>query len=371
MKIIHTVLGKANPNRMNGVNKVAYQLAKTQQELGHDVTLWGIANSLEHNYPERNFKTVLFKQLGSKFRLDGALELAIDSLSDDSVVHLHGAFIPAFYWLSKRLQKRGVPYVITPHGSLTEAALQQGKWRKRIYFQLFEKKLLKGAKAVHLLGDMEFGYLDQLADVQHKALIPNGMDLSELPDIDPCQAPEKLTFGFCGRLDAYHKGLDLMLQGFALFRQKGHVAYLELIGDGPDRRRLAQMADQLGIGQQICFHGAKYGYEKYRLMARADLFLHTSRMEGFPMAVLEAAALGLPCLTSEATNINRYIRQYDAGFPMDGPPDPVQICEAMESAAVFYEEKKLELLGKNARAMVREFFDWQRISQELVAVYQA
>ena len=63
MKIIHLVLGKGNPNRMNGVNKVAYQLATTQTEMGHDVTLWGIANDLHKNYPERNFKTVLFHAL--------------------------------------------------------------------------------------------------------------------------------------------------------------------------------------------------------------------------------------------------------------------------------------------------------------------
>ena len=48
MKIIHAVLGKANPDRMNGVNKVAHQLAKTQQGMGHEVTVWGIASSLEH-----------------------------------------------------------------------------------------------------------------------------------------------------------------------------------------------------------------------------------------------------------------------------------------------------------------------------------
>ena len=66
MKIIHLVLGKANPERMNGVNKVVHQLAKTQATLGQKVSVWGIANDLIPNYPIRNFKTVLFQQYSNK-----------------------------------------------------------------------------------------------------------------------------------------------------------------------------------------------------------------------------------------------------------------------------------------------------------------
>jgi glycosyltransferase involved in cell wall biosynthesis len=371
MKIIHAVLGKANPNRMNGVNKVAYQLAKTQQELGHEVTLWGIANSLEHNYPERNFSTELFLQLPNKLRLGEGLERAIAAIPPASVVHFHGAFIPEFYLIARRLRRRGIPYILTSHGAFSRVAMQKGRWRKRLYFSFLEKTMVKNAKAVQLLGDLEYSNLGNLTKDAHKVLIPNGMELDDLPEIPNRPMNPVLTFGFCGRLDNYYKGLDFLLHGFSLFLKKGHQAQLEIIGDGDDRPMLEQFAKDLGIQQQVTFHGAKYGDEKFQLMAKADVFVHTSRSEGFPMAVLEAAALGLPCLTSEGTNINRYIRKYGAGFPMDGPPDPLRICEAMENAAAFFEENKLKPLGKNAKEMVRESFDWRRISQELVAVYTA
>jgi len=365
------VLGKANPDRMNGVNKVAHQLAKTQLELGHEVMVWGIASSLEHNYPERQFKTELFRQSANKLRLDAALVQAVDALPKTAVLHVHGAFIPAFYLLTKLLRKRGIEYVFTPHGSFSEVAMQKGKLRKRLYFILLEKTLVNNAKAVQLLGDLEYSHLDKLTKVAYKVLIPNGMELSELPEILPKATSPLLVFGFCGRLDIYYKGLDFMLRGFALFLKKGHRARLELIGDGDDRLALLQLAATLGIQQHLVFYGAKYGDEKYRLMAQCDVFLHTSRSEGFPMAVLEAAALGVPCLTSEGTNINRYIRQYHAGIPMDGPLHPVAICEAMEKAAAFHEGKMLQPLGENARKMVQEAFDWRRICEELVSVYRA
>ncbi|MCU0345590.1 MAG: glycosyltransferase family 4 protein [Saprospiraceae bacterium] len=371
MKIIHLVLGKANPNRMNGVNKVAFQLAKTQQELGHEVVLWGIADSLVHDYPARSFKTELFRKSSNKFRLDESLEKAVAALPKQAVVHIHGAFIPDFYLLAKRLRQHGIPYVLTSHGAFSAVAMQKSRLRKRLYFSFLEKTLVQNAKAVQLLGDLEYSHLDQLVKIGHKVLIPNGMELTDLPEILEKPANAELTFGFCGRLDNYYKGLDFMLRGFSLFLKKGHRARLELIGDGDDRPALEQLAGELGIRQQVVFHGAKYGEEKFRLMAQADVFVHTSRSEGFPMAVLEAAALGLPCLTSEGTNINRYIRQYGAGFPMDGPPDPLRICEAMENAANFYEVKQLKPLGENARRMVQEAFDWRRIGAELVAVYSA
>jgi glycosyltransferase involved in cell wall biosynthesis len=276
MKIIHAVLGKANPDRMNGVNKVAHQLAKTQLEMGHEVTVWGIASSLEHNYPERQFKTELFLKSANKLRLDANLVKAVEALPKTAVVHVHGAFITEFYLLTKLLRKRGVEYVFTPHGSFSEVAMQKGKWRKRLYFSLLEKTLVKNAKAVQLLGDLEFSHLDRLTKIDHKVLIPNGMELSELPEILPKAKNQQLTFGFCGRLDIYYKGLDFMLRGFALFLKKGHQARLEIIGDGEDRSALEQLAAELGIQSKVVFFGAKYGDEKYRLMAQCDVFLHTS-----------------------------------------------------------------------------------------------
>ena len=57
MEIIHLILGKANPQRMNGVNKVVYQLATEQTNAGKTVIVYGIAADTNINYPDRNFTT--------------------------------------------------------------------------------------------------------------------------------------------------------------------------------------------------------------------------------------------------------------------------------------------------------------------------
>ena len=368
MQIIHIALGKANPERMNGVNKVVHQLASTQKSLGYDVTVWGIANDLVPTYPKRNFSTVLFQQQKNK-GLAPKLKTALYQLPTTARVHIHGAFIVEFYQITRILKKNKVPYIFTPHGSFVEAAMKKNKWVKKIYFQLFEKQLIKDAKAIQLLGINEYTQLDQLVQVSHKQLIPNGIDTHKIPNVKSVQQ-EELVFGFCGRVDIHHKGLDLMVKGFQLFLENGGKGRLELIGDGDDKPKLEQLADQLGIAEKVVFHGALYGVKKFQTMKNFNVFLHTSRMEGFPMAVLEAAALSIPCITSEATNINAFIKKFDAGFTLLNNT-PSDIAQTMEKCAEAFNKQTLKRLGENGRKMVTNAFDWNNIAIDLVTTYAA
>ena len=367
MKIIHLVLGKANPKRMNGVNKVVHQLANAQAALGQNVQVWGIANNLIPTYPKRNFETCLFQQYKNK-TLCSQLKAAIKTLSNTHIVHIHGAFILEFYQVARLLVQQGVAYVFTPHGSYSEAAMEKNKWVKKIYFQLLEKQLIKKAKIVQLLGTNEWIHLQKMMVVKQAQLIPNGMDFQQIPTNLSPQKSEKLTFGFCGRLAIYHKGLDLMLQGFQQFIQEGGQATLALIGDGKDRPILEKMTTDWGIDDQVVFHGSLFGAKKFHTLHTFDVFLHTSRMEGFPMAVLEAAALSKPCLTSEATNINRYIEQYQAGVALT-QNTPRGIAKAMHRFAADYAQNRLKKQGQNAHRMVTTAFNWTTIAQQLQIAY--
>jgi len=369
MKIIHLVLGKANPERMNGVNKVAYQLATTQTNMGHEVHLWGIANSMTKNYPDRNFSTTLFRQFKNKLKLDPNLVKAIETLNSDAIVHIHGSFIPEFYQVAKLLTRGDVPYVYTPHGALTEGAMVKNNFIKKLYFELFESALIKNAKAMQLLGIQEMEYTKKLINSDNKRLIPNGQDMTKIPNIKKqINAGDTIVFGFCGRLATFHKGLDLMLKGFKAFVQAGGKGRLELIGDGDDRKTLEGLCRQLEISDLVTFHGKKFGTEKFELIAGFDVFLHTSRMEGFPTAVLEAAAMQKVCITSEATNINDYFREFKSGLPMK--TNGVEaITVMMEQAYRHYQKNELEAIGIRARKMVETEFNWTKVAQQLVDVY--
>lgn len=368
MKIIHLVLGKANPQRMNGVNKVANKLVETQFELGYDVALWGIANDTEHNYPERSYPTYLFQQQRNPFGISKSLRTAIEEQDSEVVFHIHGAFIPCFYTICKLLTKRGIDYIFTPHGSFTEGAVQRSYWRKKVYTQLFERHLITRAKFVQALGIMEQEYITNQFPKTKVVLVPNGQDLSEIP---ACQSPnnEVIHFGFCGRIDINHKGLDLLLEGFEKYLDKGLKGKLFFIGGGSDKANFEQLVEDKGLSNHILFHGPLFGEEKFQALSKCDIFVHTSRMEGFPLAVLEAAAMEKPCLISTATSVVPYLDQYQAGFSLR-ENTPGAICKAMMDAASQHMDGQLEQLGKNAALMVEKVFNWTDIASKMVRVYE-
>lgn len=371
MKIIHLVLGKANPQRMNGVNKVAHNLATTQTKLGHDVTLWGITKTHIENWPPRNYKTRLFKHTNNKLNVDSDFEKAIAALpKNDIAIHIHGAFITEFYHIAKLLKQQNIPFTYTAHGALGPNAMKRNALVKKIYFHLFEHFILKNAKVVHLLGKSEEDHVAKLLpNLTNIHTIPNGQNLEAIPKITIDKSKRKHPiFGFLGRLDKNHKGLDLMLDGFALYVKMGGNGTLEFVGNGVDMDFLQNKTQELQLHDKITFHGAKYGDEKFDYVANFDVFLHTSRMEGFPTAVLEAAALGLPCITSEATNINDYIRKYDAGYALP-ENTPTCIGETMLAAEKAMHDKTLNEKGANALKMVHSEFTWEKVAEALVEIY--
>lgn len=366
MEIVHVVLGKANPARMNGVNKVVNELATQQVLDGECVSLWGITRDPTHNYPDRNYTTALFLAGRNPFRLDRKLLQALDAVPPNTVFHLHGGFIPVFYSLAKALHKRQIPFIFTAHGSYNTIALERSSWRKKIYFRLFESRLLTFARAVHCLGRSEVDGVQAIYPGARTALIPYGFGLAQITAQQPDTSP--FILGFCGRIDIYTKGLDLLLPAFQCFLRKIPDAALWIIGDSKKRASLEEMARQLGIGNNVIFWGSRYGQEKLDLIGRMRIFVHPSRNEGLPTAVLEAASLGVPCVVTEATNVGDSIRTFECGRVILHP-DATELCQAL--LALYNDLKQDEpAFRERARRMVRIGYDWKQIVRQFHNLYQ-
>ena len=365
MEIIHVVPGKPNPSSTNGVNRVVNELATQQINNGEKVRLWGITRYPRHDYPGRCYPTHLFRAAKHAFQLDKTLLQAIDALDKDTVVlHLHGGFIPAFYTLSKALRERGVPYVLTPHGSYNTIALQRSAWRKKLYFRFFERQVLDYARAIHCLGKSEVAGLRRLWPNGKTVLIPHGFQLPERGEF-----PDSSNFiiGFCGRLDTCTKGLDILLRGFALFLQLVPTAELRIIGDGPDRRSLEDLAADLKIRDNIIFYGNRFDEEKRSLLQQLHAFAHPSRNEGLPTALLEAASLGIPCIVTEATDMADAIRCYECGEV--AAPYTASISRALMRLYRKITLGQQRALSDNARNMVKAVFNWEHIVADLRQLY--
>ena len=196
MEIIHVILGKANPNRMNGVNRVVNSLATYQTQLGINVSVWGITKNTIHDYPKRNYKTILFKEI-SKFILPKGIEVAIAEKTEKTVFHFHGGFIIQFGLMAKLILKKGFKYVFTPHGSYNAIAMERSHWKKRIYIQLFERDLVEKAKALHFIGKSEIEGAKKLFQIENYLLVPNGQNIEDISISSTSQKENLLPiFGF-------------------------------------------------------------------------------------------------------------------------------------------------------------------------------
>ncbi|MFN8711555.1 MAG: glycosyltransferase family 4 protein [Bacteroidota bacterium] len=367
MEIIHLVLGKANPERMNGVNKVVYELATHQAASGISVQVWGITQNPEHDYPKRNFATRLFMSSRNPFALNMKLKQAIASQSGKAIFHIHGGFVPRFYSAAIWMKRNNVKFVFTPHGSYNTLAREKSSLRKSIYTLLFERKLLAAASAVHCIGKSEVDGLHQVMPGKPAMLLPYGFEAAA-----ECAAyhdpKHEFVVGFCGRIDVHTKGLDALVSGFAAFQRRNTNAQLWIIGDGNETARLKQIVANHRISDAVRFWGSRYGNDKMQLLKQITVFAHPSRNEGLPASVLEAASIGVPCLITEATNVGTAVNDYNAGEVITHT-DAAQIEQALDRLHTAVCNGKLPALRYGARQMIRNAFSWERIIPEFQQIY--
>ncbi|MES3675873.1 glycosyltransferase [Halomonas elongata] len=94
------------------------------------------------------------------------------------------------------------------------------------------------------------------------------------------------------------KQQSLLLEAFAKARHQGMTHRLVIIGDGSERPRLEALTRQLGLEEVVHFLGQQAN--PYPWVARADAFVLSSRFEGLGIVLIEALALGTPCVATQA-----------------------------------------------------------------------
>ena len=369
MRIIHCILGKANPERMNGVNRVVFELATQQARAGLTVEVWGITKDISHNYPAREFTTRLYREYAGGLLIPPSMKKDIRHLNKETVFHLHGGFVPVYPSVVSVLRTAEIPYVITPHGAYNKIARKKNQMIKNIYFTLFERRILSGTQYVHCLGNSELQEVSLFLDPGKVKLIPYGVEIHENNINLQKNTSRELSFGFCGRIDIHTKGLDLLLNGFALFcRSSSSPSVLHIIGGGEELNNLRHMADASGISENIIFHGPKYGQEKTDLLLQCDVFCHPSRNEGLPASVLEACMLGIPCMISEETNLADYIRRSGCGYVLK-ENTAHEICKVMIRCREEKRHHELTAKKEKSREMIAAEFSWKRIIPQFNTLY--
>ncbi len=126
------------------------------------------------------------------------------------------------------------------------------------------------------------------------AVLPNPVDREEIRAAEgeqavwPGSGPNVLAVGRLSR----EKGFDLLLDAFALVSEQFPSAALKIVGAGSEEGALRSQSRKLGVEEAVGFPG--YVERPYAYFAEATVFVLSSRHEGMPNALIEAAAAGLP-----------------------------------------------------------------------------
>lgn len=202
-------------------------------------------------------------------------------------------------------------------------------------------------------------YVDNASGIK---VIPNGFDEKRFRPIAHENEVAQLI-SVCRLVPA--KGLDVLLKACAKLKERGHPFVLHLIGDGPIRKELETMAQDLGLYDDIIFYGYMLHPEEF--MPFFDIFVLPSRAEAFGSVFAEAALCQLALIGTDVGGISEQIENGINGLlvPVE---DHSALADALET--VIIDPDYRYQLAREASEKAKRDYSLQRVIAQLNKVYR-
>ncbi|MGB3535581.1 MAG: glycosyltransferase family 4 protein [Microcoleaceae cyanobacterium] len=202
------------------------------------------------------------------------------------------------------------------------------------------------------------------------SVIEAGVDIKHWSPKQYDQNPPSQTtrFVYVGRLVDW-KGVEFLIAAFQQVLEQTD-AVLELVGDGTLQSQLKQQVQQLGIQNQVRFHGHQSRSKVSQLLNESDVFIMPSLREAGGNAILEAMATALPVIVANWAGPATIVDS-DCGILVD-PSSPEQFVAGLAIAMIDLAQNpgRRQQMGEQGRQRVHQhYFDWNSKCDRIVEIF--
>ena len=287
-----------------------------------------------------------------------------DAVREQGIEHLHAHFASSAASVARLAAHfAGVPFTITAHAKdiFHDDVCPDDLGRK-----------VADAAAVVTVSDYNAAHLRAAhpGAADRIVRIYNGMDLEQLPFTSPAQRPPVVAA--VGRL-VEKKGFADLIEACALLAGRGRTLTCRIAGTGEQEQQLRGQIERLGIGDHVELLGARPQCEVFNLIRSASVLAAPcvigadGNRDGLPTVLLEAMALGTPCVSTDLTGIPEAVRDGQTGLIV-AQRSPAALADALNR---LLSEPELRVrLATQARGLVEREFDVRRNAARLREIFQ-
>lgn len=411
MNVIHAVpsLGESG----GGPPRSVSQLCNALSQQGSSI---GIVTAVDPNDPivplDSGISLTSLKGRGNSFtdRLRAAnFGPALHSVHQSSpiaVIHQHGIWLRSSHAVTSFAHANQLPLVIAPRGMLEPWAINHSKWIKKLAWTLYQNRDLTRATAFHATAMSEAESIRRLGFTQPIAVIPNGVQLSEISKMGDgrwemgdgsskmgdgiskmedgsdllsssynlknpsnllspnCHLRKTRTALFLSRINP-KKGLPMLLDAWKKLAPDNWRLVIAGNDDSNHLPVVQRKIQELGLHNQVEVVGPLFGAAKEEAFLNADLFVLPSYSENFGIVVTEALGYQVPVLTTTGCPWQE-LETHRCGWWVEPTPEGI---EAGLNQALRTKNEELSVMGALGRKLVEEKYLWPGIAERMLEFY--
>lgn len=196
-------------------------------------------------------------------------------------------------------------------------------------------------------------------------VIYGGVEIEKLKKLNVKKFPHP-TICTLSRLVSYKRINDL-IKTVALIKPRIPTIRLMIVGDGPERTRLEELAGKLEVQDNIRFFGTLPHHKAVRILKRSHIFSLPSLVEGFGLATVEALACGIPYVNSDIPATREITKRGQGGLLFT----PKNVTEFANELYQLLSDKKLyQKKQRDGQKLLAEY-SWKRIAKKTEALYKS